>query len=194
MVLAVLVALPAGASAQTTTQQNSSPRSAQQAPTKATQPSAPAKSPAPDGAMTNRDVIALVKARLSDDVIISKIKQSKTQFDTSTQGLVTLKYAGVSDRIISVMVAPTDSGSAAPTAGSSGAAAGTRSNGAPTKDAPTATTNKPPLRPGRKPLTPRAKLRQPAPEVPVGPRLSLRHPQSPRRLRTTACTSKRAAN
>jgi hypothetical protein len=54
--------------------------------------------------MTNRDVIRLVKAGIPDDIIESKIRQSKTHFDTSVQGLVALKEAGVSDSLISVMV------------------------------------------------------------------------------------------
>ena len=59
---------------------------------------------AANSAMTNRDVIRLVKAKISDDIIEAKIKQSKTKFDTSVEGLVALKEAGVSDGLISVMV------------------------------------------------------------------------------------------
>lgn len=55
-------------------------------------------------AMTNRDVIRLVKAKISDDIIMAKIRQSKTRFDTSTEGLVALKEAGVSDDLINAMV------------------------------------------------------------------------------------------
>jgi hypothetical protein len=54
--------------------------------------------------MTNRDVIRLVRAKISDDIIMAKIRQSKTRFDTSTEGLVALKEAGVSDDLINVMV------------------------------------------------------------------------------------------
>ena len=46
----------------------------------------------------------MVRAKISDDIVIAKIKQSKTKFDTSVQGLVTLKQAGVSDGVISVMM------------------------------------------------------------------------------------------
>jgi hypothetical protein len=58
--------------------------------------------------MTNQDVIRLVKAKIADDIIVVKIKQSKTKFDTSVQGLVALKEAGVSDALISVIVSPSD--------------------------------------------------------------------------------------
>ena len=59
---------------------------------------------AANSAMTNRDVIRLVKAKIPDDIIEAKIKQSKTKFDTSVEGLVALKEAGVSDGLISVIV------------------------------------------------------------------------------------------
>src|SRR6202043_3559771 len=54
--------------------------------------------------MNNQDVVQMVRAKISDDIVIAKIKQSKTKFDTSVQGLVTLKQAGVSDGVISVMM------------------------------------------------------------------------------------------
>ena len=56
----------------------------------------------------------MVRAKISDDIVIAKIKQSKTKFDTSVQGLVTLKQAGVSDGVISVMMS---SGTNQPEAG-----------------------------------------------------------------------------
>jgi hypothetical protein len=49
--------------------------------------SSPAKPPAP-APMTNQDVIKLVKAKISEDLIIAKIRQSKTKFDVSVDGLV----------------------------------------------------------------------------------------------------------
>jgi hypothetical protein len=61
--------------------------------------------------MTNRDVIRLVKAKIADDIIVAKIKQSKTKFDTSVEGLVALKEAGVSDGLISVIVNASDASS-----------------------------------------------------------------------------------
>src|SRR3984893_14852439 len=64
--------------------------------------------------MNNQDVVQMVRAKISDDIVIAKIKQSKTKFDTSVQGLVTLKQAGVSDGVISVMM---NSGTNSPEAG-----------------------------------------------------------------------------
>jgi hypothetical protein len=68
------------------------------------QESAPA--PASAGQLTNEDVIRLVKAGLSEDLIINKIRQSKTNFDTSPEALVKLKETGVSDVVLKVMVNP----------------------------------------------------------------------------------------
>jgi len=105
--IALLAALAGAALPQTATGQlTSAPKTPQQtAAPKAPTPQAGTK-PAVLATMTNRDVIQLVKAKISDDVIITKIKQSKTRFDTSTQGLVALKEAGVSDQLISVMISP----------------------------------------------------------------------------------------
>jgi hypothetical protein len=58
--------------------------------------------------MTNQDVVKLVKAQVSEDLIVAKIRQSKTKFDMSTDGIVALKEAGVSDRLIAVMLNPSD--------------------------------------------------------------------------------------
>jgi hypothetical protein len=93
---------PAAAAPQSTSQSNTGQQSA---PTKATSKTGAHKTgAAASSAMTNRDVIRLVKAGISDDIIEAKIRQSKTHFDTSVQGLVALKDAGVSDELISVMV------------------------------------------------------------------------------------------
>ena len=55
--------------------------------------------------MTNADVVALVQAGLGDDLIITKIRQTKAaSFDTSTEGLVALKKQKVSDKIVEAMV------------------------------------------------------------------------------------------
>ncbi|HTS29690.1 MAG TPA: hypothetical protein VMH81_27655 [Bryobacteraceae bacterium] len=80
------------------------PASAQKAPARST-------APAP---MTNQDVVKLVKAKVADDLIIAKIKQSKTRFDVSVDGLVALKGSGVSDAVISVMMNPAAPAATAP--------------------------------------------------------------------------------
>lgn len=65
--------------------------------------------------MNNASVIKLAKAGLSDDVIISKINASPAAFDTSTDGLIGLKSAGVKDKVVAAIVvkaASTDPASA----------------------------------------------------------------------------------
>ncbi|HEY3835538.1 MAG TPA: hypothetical protein VGL72_03160 [Bryobacteraceae bacterium] len=88
-----------------------------QAPKKAA-PAAP-KAAAGPAAMTNRDVIRLLQAKISEDIIITKIKQSKTRFDTSVDGLVALRTAGASDRLMALVMDP----SAEPPAAAANAAA-----------------------------------------------------------------------
>jgi hypothetical protein len=103
----------------------SAQRSGQRPPPRPT----PRPSPAP-AALTNQDVIRLAQAKVGDDIIITKIKQSKTQFDLSTDGIVQLKTAGVSDRVLAVMMNPV------------GEAPGTNP---PTKPPANAATNPPPV-------------------------------------------------
>lgn len=55
-------------------------------------------------ALDNGSVIKLVKAGLSDDIIVTTINASPGTYDTSTDGLIALKAAGVSDKVISAMV------------------------------------------------------------------------------------------
>jgi len=57
-------------------------------------------------ALTNQDVVDLVKTGLSPDVVVAKIRTSTCQFDTSTAGLKGLKDAGVPDSVIVAMVDP----------------------------------------------------------------------------------------
>jgi len=59
-------------------------------------------------ALTNQDVVDLVKTGLSPDIIKAKIKASTCQFDTSTAGLKGLKDAGVPDSVIVAMVDPSN--------------------------------------------------------------------------------------
>jgi hypothetical protein len=62
---------------------------------------------------SNQDVIEMAKAGLSDDVIITKIRQAydagpdAVSFDTSVDGLKSLKGANVPDSVIKVMINPT---------------------------------------------------------------------------------------
>jgi len=54
--------------------------------------------------MTNDEVITLTKAGLSGPIIEGKIRSSKTNFDMSTDALIKLKQAGVSDAIVAAML------------------------------------------------------------------------------------------
>jgi hypothetical protein len=62
--------------------------------------------------LTNQDILAMVKAGISDDVIIAKIRATgaagadASAFDTSVDGLKALKDGNVSDAVIKVMINP----------------------------------------------------------------------------------------
>lgn len=62
--------------------------------------------------LTNQDVIEMAKLGLSDDVIITKIRQAyeastdDVSFDTGVEGLKALKAANVSESVIKVMINP----------------------------------------------------------------------------------------
>jgi hypothetical protein len=62
--------------------------------------------------LTNKDVIDLVKMGMSSDVIVAKIKNSPSNFDTSLAALQDLKMANVPEPVILAMVnAPNANGS-----------------------------------------------------------------------------------
>jgi hypothetical protein len=69
-------------------------------------------------AMNNDSVIKMVKAGLTDDVIVATINSTAGAYDASPDGLIALKQAGVSDKVIAAIVAkasPTQApGTAAP--------------------------------------------------------------------------------
>ena len=54
--------------------------------------------------LTNKDVVEMLKAGLTADVVVAKIKSSETDFDTSPFALAELKTANVPDDVILVMV------------------------------------------------------------------------------------------
>jgi hypothetical protein len=68
-------------------------------------PGAPATIvPKPTGeAIGNADVVKLVQAKLSDAIVIGKIKSSPCRFDLSTDALIKLKEANLSDAVIQAM-------------------------------------------------------------------------------------------
>jgi len=77
------------------------PDMAQEAPPQAVgQPEQVAQ---PNGTLTNNDVIKMAKVHLPDSIILSKIKSSPCNFDTSVDGLIKLKEAGVSEAVLQAM-------------------------------------------------------------------------------------------
>jgi hypothetical protein len=55
-------------------------------------------------ALTNQDVISMVKNLLPESVILSAIKTNDTDFDVSATGLIALKKAGVSAKVMEAML------------------------------------------------------------------------------------------
>ena len=55
--------------------------------------------------LTNDSVIQMIKAGLPEAVVIAKIRSTATKFDLKTDSLVSLKKAGVSDKVLEAMVA-----------------------------------------------------------------------------------------
>jgi hypothetical protein len=54
--------------------------------------------------LTNSEIILMTKAGLSQELIIRKIKDSTGKYETTTQALIDLKKAGVSDEVIALMM------------------------------------------------------------------------------------------
>jgi hypothetical protein len=54
--------------------------------------------------LTEMDVQSLAKAGVSDDLIISQIRSSRTVYHLTAADIITLKNAGVSDRVINFMI------------------------------------------------------------------------------------------
>ena len=65
-------------------------------------------------ALNNDSIIKLVKAGLSDDLILSTINASPANFDTSVDGLIALKGAGASDKVVAAMVTKANAPAPAP--------------------------------------------------------------------------------
>ena len=53
--------------------------------------------------LTNESVIALAKAGFDELFIVERIRTSRTNFDTSVEGLIALKNAGLDEDLIRVM-------------------------------------------------------------------------------------------
>ena len=65
--------------------------------------------------LTNDDVIQMVKANLSENLILSQIRDGRTTFDLSTAEVIRLSTAGVSDVLIAAMRVPSVLTAAPPT-------------------------------------------------------------------------------
>ena len=66
-------------------------------------------------ALNNDAIIKMVKAGLSDDVVIATVNASAAAYDTSTDGLIALKKQGVSDKVVAALISRNAGG--APTRG-----------------------------------------------------------------------------
>jgi hypothetical protein len=64
-------------------------------------------------ALNNDAVIKLAKAGLSEDLIVSTINTQPGTYDTSADGLIALKGAGVSDKVVAAIVAKAAGGAPA---------------------------------------------------------------------------------
>jgi hypothetical protein len=79
--------------------------------------------------MTNETVIQMVKAGLSENVILAKMRSSQTKFDTRTEALIALKQAGVPEKVMSAIVGGGPPPASAPAAAASAAAVATAPQG-----------------------------------------------------------------
>jgi hypothetical protein len=74
-------------------------------------------------ALNNDAIIKLAKAGLSDDLIVTTINASPGSYDASANGLIALKKANVSDKVVSAIVLKASGATPAPAQGSNPAAA-----------------------------------------------------------------------
>ena len=56
--------------------------------------------------LTNESIVTLAKAGFDELFLMQLIRSSRTNFDTSVQGLVALKQAGVSEDLVRMFVMP----------------------------------------------------------------------------------------
>jgi hypothetical protein len=103
-----------------------------QTPAFAQQPAAtppPPSGPQVQTRLSVDDVIKMTKAGLGEDLIITQVKANGTPFNLSTDQLISLHAAGVSDRVIATMVNPL----AAPAPAAAGPGAASPANSEPTE-------------------------------------------------------------
>jgi hypothetical protein len=78
-------------------------------------------------AMNNADLIKLKKADFSDETLLLSINKEPADYDTSPDGLVELKKAGLSEDVIQRVVSRNSGETSAPAASSSGASSSSSS-------------------------------------------------------------------
>jgi len=84
-------------------------------PTRSTSPSTAVAKPE---TLTNKGVITMTTAGLTPDIITAKIASSACAFDVSTNSLIALKQAGVSDEVMKAMMSKANGKALSPTKGS----------------------------------------------------------------------------
>jgi hypothetical protein len=83
----------------------------QPSPAQAVVPAGSSQARTGEKPLTNEDIVVMTKAGLGDDIIIDKIHQTTSDFDTSVDALIGLKKAGVSKPVIDAMLKrPSDQG------------------------------------------------------------------------------------
>jgi hypothetical protein len=75
--------------------------------------------------MTNDSVIKLLKAGLSEDLVVTTINSSPGKYDTSANALIALKKAGAGDKVVAAMILKASGATPADTAGVPATTAGT---------------------------------------------------------------------
>jgi hypothetical protein len=74
--------------------------------------------------LTNDDVMAMVKKKLPESVIVSAIEDSPGKYDTSPNELIRLNSAGLTEKELNAMISVAHTGSEAPAAAASSTASG----------------------------------------------------------------------
>jgi hypothetical protein len=58
----------------------------------------------PPAVLRNADIVMMTKQGLADDIIVSRIERSKTDFDPSPDTLIALRKQGVSEKVLAAML------------------------------------------------------------------------------------------
>jgi len=75
-------------------------------------------------ALTNDSVVKMLKAGLSEDLVVAAINSKPGNYDTSVDGMIALKSAGASDKVISAIVLKGTGAAPAPAMAAPAAATG----------------------------------------------------------------------